>query len=620
MRTQLELVYHDAAQVSDYSAQRADTAVQDAISSAGLAMSQPLPPELGRLPMSAVEVQWLPASQLQVGTRVFLPDGSSRPVMRGQPEGNGDPGPAQRPEIVDDGVATRIAYHNYIQEAASFLRARLSVLISCDKIIVPHIARHIVQLSGQEPVVLDVPASPPADATEAPPDLRSLGASAMTAGAASLRQRMLTQLRSTLQDITSGQVLVISHLDLLGGGSDSALPNETRDLVDLLYGAEDQVMLAFSDPSLTLPEVLASRFAIRMAFEGSPRTVWHPESGTFQPIERTLVTVKEAERFAGIDTADFYKYVAGLNPVRLRQALRYSYQETEGRDNVTVKDLQQNIRKFKAQASNSFEIPTVTFDQIGGYTDVKAEILRALDVMSAARSLPDEDQGLRGELIPRGFIFHGEPGTGKTLFAKAIANSMDATIQVVSGPEVTDKYVGESERKIRELFAEARRNAPAVIVFDEFDSIAASRSTSDDGGSRAGNAMVAQILTEMDGFRPDVQMLVIGTTNRLEIIDRALLRPSRFQSFHIGLPDAEARRGIIEVHAKRFKVNVNGLMEALVAASEGWNGDEIRALFRDVYVGQWREGKAADADRLGELVGRYQRSRREQQRSRAGRR
>ena len=131
--------------------------------------------------------------------------------------------------------------------------------------------------------------------------------------------------------------------------------------------------------------------------------------------------------------------------------------------------------------------------------------------------------------------------------------------------------------------------------------------------------MVAQILTEMDGFRPDVQMLVIGTTNRLDIIDRALLRPSRFQSFHIGLPDPEARRGIIQVHAQRFEIDVSGLIEPLIIASEGWNGDEIRALFRDAFVGQWQEGKVADAERLGELVGHYQRARREQQRSKAGR-
>ena len=149
------------------------------------------------------------------------------------------------------------------------------------------------------------------------------------------------------------------------------------------------------------------------------------------------------------------------------------------------------------------------------------------------------DEKLQRELIPRGFIFYGPPGTGKTLFAKAIANQLNATIQVVSGPEVTDMYVGESERKLRELFAEARRNAPAVLVFDEFDSIAAQRSGRDDGGSRAGNAIVAQILTEMDGFRPDVPMLVIGTTNRLDIIDDALLRPSRFQA----VADRPAGRG-----------------------------------------------------------------------------
>lgn len=611
MSARLDVVFGNDAQATRLARQPGDMTVGAALADADLALLGPLPPELAGLPLRSVEIVWHPAAELPPGTRVHRVNGGVHTVSA---DGRAEPSPglAARPETITEGDATRLAYHFYIREAASFLRAGLSVLISCDKLVVPHIARHIVMLSDQEPRVLDVPA-PSGEDTAPPLDMRD------QIRTASLRQRLLTALRELLQDLAEGQVLVITHLDLLGGGSDSTLANETRDLVDLLYGAKDRIVLAFSDPSLAVPEVLAARFAVRMAFEGSPRNVIHPEDGSVQPIERALLTAEEAERFIGVDTADFYKYVAGLNPVRLRQAVRYSYRETEGREHVTVKDLQENIRKFKAQASGSFEIPDVTFDQIGGYEDVKAEIMRALDVMSAARSLPDRHQGLRAELIPRGFIFHGEPGTGKTLFAKAIANSMDATIQVVAGPEVTDKYVGESERKIRELFAEARRNAPAVIVFDEFDSIAASRSTSDDGGSRAGNAMVAQILTEMDGFRPDVQMLVIGTTNRLEIIDRALLRPSRFQSFHIGLPDPEARRGIIAVHANRFEVDVRGLMEPLVTATDGWNGDEIRALFRDAFVGRWREDRAADAERLGELVGRYQRARREQQRSKAGR-
>jgi transitional endoplasmic reticulum ATPase len=608
----IEMFYRSDQQVRDYSGHPGTATVADALRAAGLALTAPLPPELAALQMAKITPVFRDELELPEGTQLHLPDGTTRPAGRNDPVAGGEKAD-DRPEMVTEGDAVRIAYHANIEEAASFLRAGLSVLIYSEKIVVPHMDKHIVLLSGHEPAVLDVPA-PPEDRTGPPADMMpQLG------GQASLRQRLLNQLRVLLEESGPGHVVVIPHLDLLGGGSDSALANETRDLVDLLYGAEDRILLAFGDPSLSLPEVLASRFAIRMSVEGSPRMAWDAKTASLQPVERMLVTTTEAERFTGIDTADFYKYVAGLNPVRLRQAIRYSFQETAGRERVTVKDLQQNIRKFKVQASSSFEIPNVTFDDIGGYADVKAEIDRALQVMTQARQLPEDDQGLRGELIPRGFIFHGEPGTGKTLFAKAIAFSMDATIQVVSGPEITDKYVGESERKIRDLFADARRNAPAVIVFDEFDSIAASRSTAEDGGSRAGNAMVAQILTEMDGFRPDVQMLVIGTTNRLEIIDRALLRPSRFQSFHIGLPDPEARRGIIEVHSRRFKVDVSSLIEPIVAATDGWNGDEIRALFRDAFVGRWLEHREVDAERLGELVGHTKRMKKQQQQSKAGR-
>ena len=214
---------------------------------------------------------------------------------------------------------------------------------------------------------------------------------------------------------------------------------------------------------------------------------------------------------------------------------------------------------------------------------------------------------IRNELIPRGFIFHGPPGTGKTLFAKAIATEMGGTIQVVSGPEVTDMYVGESERKLRELFAEARRNAPAVLVFDEFDSIAAKRSGRDDGGSRAGNAVVAQLLTELDGFRPEVPVLIIGTTNRIDIIDEALLRPSRFREIKIGLPeDPAARKAIARIHAKHFQVDAGGeLLDAIANSTNGMNGDEIRSIFRDAKANELvGDRRRANARVLGEMVGR----------------
>jgi transitional endoplasmic reticulum ATPase len=173
--------------------------------------------------------------------------------------------------------------------------------------------------------------------------------------------------------------------------------------------------------------------------------------------------------------------------------------------------------------------------------------------------------------------------------------------------------VGEGERKIRELFAAARRNAPSVLVFDEFDAIAGRRTERDDGGSRAGNAMVAQLLTELDGFREDVPYLVIGTTNRLQLIDPAMLRPSRFRHIHIGLPLIEARREIIRKHAERFGIALTDeLVELIAEATNSRSGDEIQSIFREAYVGQHLHNlPAADPGRLGALVGRLNRSARE---------
>ena len=210
------------------------------------------------------------------------------------------------------------------------------------------------------------------------------------------------------------------------------------------------------------------------------------------------------------------------------------------------------IRSFKTSSSDEIEIPDVTFDDIGGYDKIKHELKRIVALTTG--TVPGIDEHERQNLIPRGFIFHGPPGTGKTLFAKAIANEMDATIQMVSGPEIMDKYVGQSESNIRNLFATARRNAPSVIFFDEFDSLASQRSVYSDGGARANNAVVAQLLTELDGFREEQAVLVIGTTNRLDIIDEALLRPSRLRPIEIKMPDLTARRRVAAIHARRFGV------------------------------------------------------------------
>lgn len=490
------------------------------------------------------------------------------------------------PDKIEEKEAVEWAYAREIDSIAAFLRAGLSVLVTCDKLLVEHFYMTMVLKAGKTPKLLEVP--------------QDEGGGMMLKGQ---RQRQLDELKRLIKDLLKDDILVIPHLDLIAAGSNSNLPTESRELIEVVYKESNRPVLAFVDRSLEIPEVLAGRFAVRVLISGVHRTVIYP-NGKESLIGRALITKEEAKRFKDFDPEGLYKNVAGMNPIRIRHAIHFAKQEFAEEDSVDVGKLYQAIRAFKVQTSSRFEVPKVTFADIGGYGEVKQELERALNLMMGSYKLPDEK--LRRELIPRGFIFYGPPGTGKTLFAKAIANSMNATIQVVSGPEVTDMYVGESERKVRELFSEARRNAPSVLVFDEFDSIASQRSGRDDGGSRAGNALVAQILTEMDGFRPDVPMLVIGTTNRLDIIDDALLRPSRFKPIAVDLPTREARYAIAKVHSKHFKIEISdGLLEVIAQATEGMNGDEIRSLFRDACVGQYCMSPPIepDAHRFGFLVG-----------------
>lgn len=503
------------------------------------------------------------------------------------------PGGRGRPKSLTEAEAVKLACWNEIKTVASFLHtpvsgpgSGLSVLVRCDKLVVEHLFTEMARQANLEAIVLEAG--------------EDKGEGLMPQ---SMRQRQLAKLKELIKSLKKGHVLIVPHLDLLAGAADSNLSTESREIVELLYEASDRLVLAFADRSLEVPEVLAGRFAVRVLISGLPRMVTYPD-GTEKPLGEALVTEEEASKYKDFDPEGLYKNVAGLNPVRFRHAMAYAVKELASDKPQPVEQLYRAIRAFKAQTSVNFEVPDVGFEQIGGYEHVKEHMKRVLNLMMGSFRLPNEK--LRRELIPRGFIFHGPPGTGKTLFAKAIANRLNATIQIVSGPEVTNMYVGESERKVRELFAEARRNAPSVLVFDEFDSIATQRSSSQDGGTRAGNALVAQILTEMDGFRPDVPVLVIGTTNRLDIIDEALLRPSRFQAVAIDLPDRTARRAIAGVHALHFKVEVKATVLDLVAdATQGFNGDEIRSIFRDACVGLYCEEppKTVDAHRLGFLVG-----------------
>lgn len=501
-----------------------------------------------------------------------------------------EPSPAvgsDHPEQLSENDAALIAHEHEIRQVGAYLKSGLSVLVQCEKVLVEYVAKPMAGASGLVRRMVEI-------ATPGPPEQ-----------GANRRSKLVDALQQAITGAEDGQVVVVPHLDLLAGGSDASLTTEARDLTDLLYERSGCVVLGFTDPSLRVPDVLAKRFAVRVSLDVLPRTVVTSD-GQEVATARKLVTRAEAKLFAEFDAEALYQNVAGMNAVRLRNGIRYAYHKHEQPEGPapSFETLLHELRVFKASTStDAFEVPDTDFTHIGGYPEVKRELLSAIEIVGGAADIPER---MRRDLVPRGFIFHGPPGTGKTLFAKAVAKELGGTILVVSGPEITDKYVGESERKVRDLFAQARRNAPAVVVFDEFDSIAGQRSGRDDGGSRAGNAIVAQLLTELDGFRPATPVLIIGTTNRLDLIDEALLRPSRFRPIGIGLPTPEARREIAAWHAGHFGYTdlEPALIDGIARATEGMNGDEIGSVFRDARFDELVGSRVpADAYRFGKLVG-----------------
>jgi cell division protease FtsH len=238
------------------------------------------------------------------------------------------------------------------------------------------------------------------------------------------------------------------------------------------------------------------------------------------------------------------------------------------------------------------DLPRVDLQKdIGGYDKVKEKISKEILDLLATREAAESAEQIRylEEIIPKGIIFWGPPGTGKTLFAKAIATALDATVTIVSGPELKSKWVGESEENLRRVFAQARKSAPALIVFDELDSFAAARGTY--AGSGVEHSMVNQMLTEMDGFRKEEMVFVIGTTNFVESLDSALLRPGRFElSIHIPAPREEDRKAIIQIYEEKFQIHLEEDIRDYAVQKTGgfvddisrmrYSGDHLYAMMR----------------------------------------
>lgn len=409
--------------------------------------------------------------------------------------------------------------------------------------------------------------------------------------ASGLMDTMIAQLRDAVRGAVEKKVVVLPHLDLMTT-SQGSLTSEAREAIPLLYENPELVWLGFKDPSFTVPKVIENLFPHRLTLLGTARDRL-----------KFLVTRSEARKFGQeFNPWHLYKYVSGLNVVRLRKLLS----TLEGEDYPS--DPKAAYRHLRSSTlTGSLEIPDVSLEKdIGGYSRVKQRLREEiLDILKQRDLADNADQIAQLEdLIPRGMIFWGPPGTGKTYFAKAIATAIGAAITVVSGPELKSKWVGESEENLRQLFHKARQSAPSVIVFDELDSFATARGTY--AGSGVEHSMVNQLLTEMDGFHKEELVFVIGTTNFVESLDPALLRPGRFEfHLHIPHPDPADRRSILEIYNRKLKLNMTetaldytvrrtGDFVLGQAAGTFYTGDHLNALCRSIARIRLRETLEAD--------------------------
>ncbi|MFH1941756.1 MAG: CDC48 family AAA ATPase [bacterium] len=243
---------------------------------------------------------------------------------------------------------------------------------------------------------------------------------------------------------------------------------------------------------------------------------------------------------------------------------------------VTMDHFMEAFKEVEASAIRevSIEIPNVHWDQIGGLNEVKQQLIEAIEwpltypeLFGHAKTEP-----------PRGILLYGQPGTGKTLLAKAVATESEMNFISIKGPELISKWVGESEKGVREMFKKARQAAPCILFFDEIDAIAPMRSAGG-GDSHVTERVISQLLTELDGIEGLKNVVILAATNRLDMVDPAILRPGRFDSLiELPKPDEHARLEIFKVHAKDKPLAKDVNLKSLAKITDGMVGADIESL------------------------------------------
>ena len=384
-------------------------------------------------------------------------------------------------------------------------------------------------------------------------------------------------------------VVFIDEIDSIGGARGDDADMETRvvaQLLTLMDGLEERgrvVVIGATnrvdaiDPALRRGGRFDREIEIGVPGEAGRREILDVHTRSM-PLAEDVSLDRLAGRTHGFVGADLESLAVEAAMAALR--------DRDDRDelDVTRADFERAMAAVEPSAMREYvaETPDVGFDDVGGLDAAKRTLTEAVEwplsygaLFEAAATDP-----------PAGVLLYGPPGTGKTMLARALAGESDVNFISVAGPEILDRYVGESEKAVREVFDRARQAAPAIVFFDEIDAIAGGRGEKHEVTER----VVSQLLTEIDGLAENPNLMVLAATNRRDAIDPALLRPGRIESHvEVPAPDEAARRAILDVHTREKPVADGVDLDALAADLVGFSGADIEALCRAASMRAIRE-------------------------------
>ena len=420
------------------------------------------------------------------------------------------------------------------------------------------------------------------------------------------------QLREIFEDATeeSPSIIFIDELDSIAPKREDVTGEVERrvvaQLLTMMDGLETRgevVVIAATnrvdavDPALRRPGRFDREIDIGVPNEGGRREILQIHTRGM-PLSDDVALERLAEETHGFVGAD----IESLTKEAAMRALRRYLPEIDldeedippsliDRMIIKREDFQGALAEVEPSAMREVlvEIPKTNWDHVGGLEDAKRDVKESIEW-----PLRTPERFTRmGIDPPKGVMLYGPPGTGKTLMAKAVANETDANFISVRGPQLLSKWVGESEKAIRETFRKARQVAPCVIFFDELDAIAPNRGQ--EMGNSVSERVVNQLLTELDGLEDMENVMVIGATNRPDMIDPALLRSGRFDRLvMVGEPDVEGREQILKIHTDDVPITADVSLRELAEVTDGYVGSDLENITREAAIEALRDDPEAE--------------------------